>query len=143
MLVSDSYDLPAEENPKQRQGRKKVSTSVIPRTVLLELALAMTEGDLKYKRFNFRESKIYTSDYIDAADRHFTRFIEGEDIDPDSGLPHLTKLIACLFVLRDAQIAGTAIDDRAPAIVDQKFFDSIDTAHRALQLKYLDNIDKE
>ena len=39
---------------------------------------------------------------------------EGEDIDPDSGLSHITKAIASLTVLRDAQLNDKVIDDRPP-----------------------------
>ena len=39
---------------------------------------------------------------------------EGEDIDPDSGLSHVTKAISSLVVLRDAMIQGKFKDDRPP-----------------------------
>jgi hypothetical protein len=39
---------------------------------------------------------------------------EGEDIDDESGLSHITKAIASLTVLRDAQIQGKCLDDRPP-----------------------------
>ena len=37
---------------------------------------------------------------------------EGEDVDPDSGLSHITKAIATLVVLRDSQINLNVDDDR-------------------------------
>ena len=40
---------------------------------------------------------------------------KGEDIDPDSGLPHIVKCLASLVVLRDAQINGKLTDDRPPS----------------------------
>jgi hypothetical protein len=39
---------------------------------------------------------------------------EGEDIDPDSGLSHVTKAIASLVVIRDAMIQNKWVDDRPP-----------------------------
>jgi len=39
---------------------------------------------------------------------------EGEDIDPDSGLSHVTKAIASLVVLRDSMLQEKFNDDRPP-----------------------------
>src|SRR5690606_12883913 len=52
--------------------------------------------------------------YYDSANRHLNAFWEGEDIDPDSGIHHLSKAIASLMVLRDSIIQGNWIDDRPP-----------------------------
>ena len=41
---------------------------------------------------------------------------EGEDIDIDSQLSHVTKAIASLVVLRDAMMNDMMEDDRPPAI---------------------------
>lgn len=46
--------------------------------------------------------------------RHICAWWEGEDTDPDSGLPHIVKAIACLYVLRDAERCGKLHDDRPP-----------------------------
>jgi len=42
---------------------------------------------------------------------------EGEDIDPDSGLSHVTEAICSLVVLRDAMIQNKFNDDRPPKSV--------------------------
>ena len=41
---------------------------------------------------------------------------EGADIDPDSGLSHITKALACLVVLRDAMLLDKWVDDRPPKV---------------------------
>jgi len=38
--------------------------------------------------------------------------LEGEDIDPKSGLPHLAHALACIAIIIDAKTAGKLIDDR-------------------------------
>jgi hypothetical protein len=48
--------------------------------------------------------------------RHLTSWWEGENVDPDSGLSHVTKAIATLTVLRDAMLTGKYSDDRPPAL---------------------------
>lgn len=103
-----------DTNPKDALGIAKVPFSTIPAAVLAETGLAMLEGSLKYGRHNFRVSGVRGSVYYDAALRHLTSWWEGEDTDPDSGLPHVVKAIACLVVLRDSQIQGNWVDDRPP-----------------------------
>ena len=39
-------------------------------------------------------------------------WFEGEDIDPDSGLSHVTKAMTALATLRDSMLMGNWVDDR-------------------------------
>lgn len=102
------------ENPKDAVGSLKASMSAVPTVVLAELGVAMMEGARKYGRHNYRAADIRASIYFDAVMRHMMAWFEGEDIDPDSGLSHVTKAIASLVVLRDGQINENIIDDRPP-----------------------------
>ena len=103
-----------DTNPKDAIGIAKVPFSVIPGRVVGELGLAMMEGALKYGRHNYRVAGVRASVYKDAALRHILAFWEGQDIDPDSKLPHIVKAMACMAVLRDSQIQGNWVDDRPP-----------------------------
>lgn len=103
-----------DTNPKDAVGTRKAPLSVLPWPVLFEAGLGMLEGARKYGRHNYRAVGIRNSVYFDAALRHLAAWWEGEDIDPDSGLPHVTKALCCLMVLRDAQMQGKATDDRPP-----------------------------
>lgn len=105
-----------DTNPKDAVGTKKVPFSVIPQPVIAELGLAMLEGARKYGRHNYRVAGVRESVYLDAAWRHLCSWWEGEDIDPDSGVHHVTKCIATLTVLRDSQIRGNSVDDRPPSV---------------------------
>jgi hypothetical protein len=80
----------------------------------MEVGLAMFEGARKYGKANYRVVGVRSSVYYDAAMRHLMDWYEGTDIDPDSGLSHLTKAIASLIVIRDAEIQSKMIDDRPP-----------------------------
>lgn len=123
-------------NPKDRLGILKVCFSVIPIPVLWELGLAMLEGALKYGRHNYRVIGVRASVYYDAVmARHMPCWWEGEDIDPDSGVHHVTKAIASLVVLRDAMIRGTWIDDRPPAS-DMAMLKDYNAKVKALLEKY-------
>ena len=101
-------------NPKRACGANKTPFTEIPLNVLGEVAAAFHEGALKYGRHNYRVYGVKSSIYIDAAFRHLSQYWEGEDIDPDSGISHLTKAISSLIVLRDGMMQGKHTDDRPP-----------------------------
>ncbi len=102
-------------NPKDAVGIAKVPMSCIPSVPVAEVATAMYEGARKYGRHNWRKAGVRSSIYYDATLRHLMAWWEGEDFDPDSGLPHIVKAMAGLMVLRDAQVNDRETDDRPPA----------------------------
>lgn len=102
-------------DPKQSAGAAKTPFAALPFAVIAELAVAHGEGAEKYGRHNWRENRVLASTYYAAALRHLFAWIEGESIDPHSGLSHLTKAMASLAVLRDAEICGCMSDDRPPS----------------------------
>ena len=104
-----------DTNPKDAIGIRKAPLSTVPGNVLAEIGVAMLEGASKYGRHNYRAAGVRASVYYDAAMRHLVSWWEGEDIDPDSGMSHITKLLACMTVLRDAMHQEMWADDRPPA----------------------------
>lgn len=106
--------LKKPSNPKDAFGIKKASLSCVSSPVLMELGIAMQEGACKYGRHNYRVIGVRGSVYYDATLRHLMSWWEGEDIDPDSGLSHITKAIASLVVLRDSMMQHKFTDDRPP-----------------------------
>ena len=117
-----------DTNPKEALGIKKVPTYIIPTAPLLYLGLAMMEGGRKYGAHNYRAMGARHSVYLDAIERHRLAFLEGEDIDPDSGLPHLAKIMGCCAVLLDSIEMGNDIDDRPlkyPNGLDMKGFNKL------------------
>lgn len=103
-----------DTNPKDAIGIKKPPITTVPLTVLSEVGVGMLEGSLKYGRHNYRKAGVRASVYVDATWRHLMAFWEGEDIDPYSGLSHVTKAICSLVVLRDAMMNDMWTDDRPP-----------------------------
>lgn len=103
-----------QSNPKDCVGSRKAMLSCVPMNVVAEMGLGMAEGMSKYGRHNFRAIGVRSSVYFDATMRHLIAWWEGEDIDPDSGLSHITKAMVSLAVLRDAQMQGKCEDDRPP-----------------------------
>lgn len=128
-----------DTNPKDAVGTGKVPFTTIPTEVLAELGLVMLEGARKYGRHNYRAAGVRASVYIDAAMRHLVRFWEGEDTDPDSGMPHLIHVMACMSVLRDSQVYGNWTDDRPPKLPDGWLADLNERA-KAIVEKYPDPV---
>lgn len=138
------------ENPKDAIGATKIPLSVVPSSVLMEVAMGMFDGAWKYQSYNYREIPIRYSRYYDAAMRHLMAWWEGEDIDPDSGLNHIAKVLSCLTVLRDAMLQSEnggkpTIDDRppkskVPMSYLQKMFDTVrarlETQHGPMKPPY-------
>lgn len=107
-----------DTNPKDVVGTRKAPMSTVSAPVLAEVGVAMLEGALKYGRHNYRAMGVRSSVYYDATMRHLMSWWEGEDIDPASGMSHVTKAITSLVVLRDAMINNMCEDDRPPACED-------------------------
>lgn len=116
-VLKDRYSK-KETNPKDSIGISKTPLSTISVPVIAEVGLAMLEGALKYGRHNYRVAGVRASIYFDATFRHLGAWWEGEDIDPDSGLSHITKAIAGLTVLRDSMLQENWVDDRPPKSKD-------------------------
>ena len=73
----------------------------------------MLEGVSKYWRHNYRAVGVRGSVHYDGVMRHLMAWWEGKDIDPDSGMSHVTKAITSLVVLRRDD-AAKFTDDRPP-----------------------------
>lgn len=111
-------------NPKDLLGAVKVSLTKLPAVAVMHGAHAMMDGVVKYGPYNWRDKKVLTGIYIDAARRHIDSWFEGQEIASDSEVHHLGHAIACLAIILDAQETGNLEDDR-PVVNGQR-----DTADR-------------
>ena len=105
-------DETKETNPKDIIGMKKAPMSTLSAAVLFEMGLGMLEGARKYGRHNYRAMGVSATVYYDAAMGHLMDWFEGEDIDLDSGMSHITKAMTTLLVLRDSMLMENWVDDR-------------------------------
>lgn len=125
-----------DTNPKDSVGIAKVPMSTVPAQVIAEIGLGMMEGALKYGRHNYRTAGVRASVYYDAANRHLLSWMEGEDLDPDSGLSHISKALASLVVLRDSMMQENWIDDRPPVAKNPDWMRDLNVKAKALLEKY-------
>lgn len=107
-------DVNTMANPKQAFGDKKVPLHLVPGPAMAYCAQALKEGSRKYGAFNWRHTSVEVQTYVGATMRHLMAFVDGEDMDPESGNPHLAHAIASLAILIDAIESGKVIDNRPP-----------------------------
>jgi hypothetical protein len=76
-----------------------------------QLACVLTFGAQKYAPWNWTKGLAF-SRLIGAALRHLFAFIKGEDLDPESNLPHLAHAMCCLMFLLSMTKRHPELDDR-------------------------------
>lgn len=108
--AADSTSKPT--NPKDAVGSGKLPLHLWPTTATALGSIGMLNGMLKYGRSNFRAIGVRASIYVDAAKRHLDAWFEGEECDPDDGVPHLAAALSCIAIIVDADAAGKLNDDR-------------------------------
>jgi hypothetical protein len=136
MLTFHTLDDAKPTNPKDMVGVRKAPMSTVPASVLAEIGVAMLEGASKYGRHNYRAVGVRGSVYYDGTMRHLMDWWEGQDLDPDSGMSHITKAITSLVVLRDAMIQGKFTDDRPPR--SREFYPALNAAAADIIDRYAD-----
>ena len=109
--MTNSYP---DGNPKSVFGSRKVNLYLNPASAIIYMALGFMEGAKKYGPYNWRKTKVAASVYIAALERHIQDYKDGHDIDPSSGRPILSHILANGAILVDATENNCLIDDRPP-----------------------------
>ena len=107
--ISASPIESSEAGRKDDQHKPRVG--LVPTTPLLDVAAVLTYGARKYDEHNWRRGIKYSRLY-DAALRHLLAFIDGEDTDQESGLPHLAHAACELLMLMEMGRIHPNLDDR-------------------------------
>jgi hypothetical protein len=103
------------ESPKVAQGAAKTPLALIPPVAADAIAKVHQHGADRYSPWNWRESKVPMMTYLHAMRRHLDAVLDGQDLDPDSGLPHVAHVAASCNIIMDAAAFGTLVDDRPRA----------------------------
>lgn len=89
----------------------KLRMSLVPASYSQYAAKVLEYGAIKYSPNNWRRGGNWTEIY-ESLQRHIDSFREGEDFDPESGLPHLSHAAFNLMVLIEFFDKGLGNDDR-------------------------------
>jgi hypothetical protein len=90
---------------------EKPMMDLLDRHAIEELSKVLTFGAQKYASHNWRNGLEY-SRLIAAALRHIHAFNDGEDLDPESGLPHPAHAMCCLMFLLGTMKHKPEMDNR-------------------------------
>lgn len=91
----------------------KPGVDQIPPQILIELGEVFSYGEQKYFRDNWLRGNEW-HEFYGSALRHLFKFWMGEDIDPESKLPHLAHALWNVMALRVYQLRSLGHDDRFP-----------------------------
>ncbi len=89
----DSFDI------GQKFDQGKHQWSLLPWSALGEVVAVLGFGARKYAPNQWQDVPNATTRYTDAALRHVTAWLSGEQLDPESKLPHLAHAVCCLLFL--------------------------------------------
>lgn len=89
----------------------KPAVELIQPEVLLELGKVLSYGARKYSRDNWRKGMAWLRP-VAASLRHTYSWMRGEDLDPESGLPHLAHAMVGLMMALSYQMRRIGSDDR-------------------------------
>lgn len=98
-----------ERAPKLDAGKPRLD--LIAPDMLRAVGRVMAFGAKKYAAWSWTKGKEWSKDYA-AAMRHITSWAGGEDLDPESGEPHLAHAICDITFLLVSQLRGLGTDDR-------------------------------
>lgn len=94
-----------------KHDKDKPAAHLLPPIALLEVSKVLAFGARKYKEHGWRTVD-KRSRYAAAVQRHLLAYQSGEDLDPESGLPHLAHLACSALFLLESQVLGLGEDDR-------------------------------
>lgn len=102
---------------KHDEGKPRMD--LVPHLAFKEVAKVMGFGSAKYDSYDWRKGLEYGRLY-GAALRHMNAFWDGEDLDKESGLPHLAHATCCLMMLYETSASEVSdnFDNRPPKIGD-------------------------
>lgn len=106
-----------EVKKAQKFDGEKPRMDLLDRYAIEQLAAVLTFGARKYAAHNWRNGLEY-SRLVAAALRHIHAFNDGEDLDPESGLPHAAHAMCCLMFLLGTMKHRPDMDDRWTAVKD-------------------------
>ena len=94
-----------------KHDQNKVRMDLLSGAALEEIAKVLTFGAKKYEAHNWRKGMDWSRLY-GAALRHLHAHLDGQNLDPESGLSHLAHLGCCIMFLLEYEAKGLGNDDR-------------------------------
>ena len=97
---------------RANEGKPKMSLLLEAPEALRGVVRVLEMGMEKYARVNWRKGLSY-NELMDSMMRHQVAFMQGEDIDPESNLPHVDHILCNALFLSEMTRIHPEHDDRA------------------------------
>ena len=97
---------------RHNQGKAPISMVLEARHALEGCAQVLAFGAEKYDRGNWRNGLKHT-EITDSMMRHLSAYLAGEDVDPESGLPHVDHVLCNAVFLAETTRTHPQLDDRS------------------------------
>lgn len=103
---------------RYNEGKPKLSYCLLGAASIIGEAKVWELGEGKYERANWLKCAPYT-EVADSLLRHLTAFLNGEDLDAESGLPHADHVLTNARMLSQSFHTRKDLDDRGEIPVSQ------------------------
>lgn len=94
-----------------KHDSSKVRTDLLPPDALWAVSEVMTDGAAKYGDRNWERGMAWGR-LLGASLRHLFAWAMGENLDRETGRPHLAHAACCVLFLLSYQLRGIGVDDR-------------------------------
>ena len=98
-----------------KYDQNKPDLSLIRYDAITPIADVFQFGAAKYGKFNYLQGMSH-SRVLAAAARHLFAYMDGQDLDSESGKSHLAHLGCCVHMLLTYRAQNLGTDDRAPKL---------------------------
>lgn len=134
-----TYDLHDTETQTEdattggRKGVKLTRVGALDPVALIAVARVAGHGATKYATFNYLKGYDWSKSF-DAMQRHALLFWSGEDIDPESGQPHIAMAAWHAMALTSFMLRPAGTDDRPPKFMAAERIMTIEDFNREMML---------
>ena len=97
---------------RHNNGKPKLSMVLEANNALRGAAQVLMMGEKKYSRSNWKKG-LKQTEVVDSLMRHLLQYMNGENLDPESTLPHVDHILVNALFLAEMAHAYPQFDDRA------------------------------
>lgn len=90
---------------------EKPRMHLLPPKAITEVAKVLTFGAQKYDEDNWRKLDNLQNRYTSGALRHIFAHMDGEQLDPESGISHLAHALCCLLFKLEIELEQNLLSD--------------------------------
>ena len=116
MDVLERYTKDAELALRYNTGKAPLSMIMEAKEALSGCAGVLQFGAKKYGRGNWHKGLPHT-EVCDSMLRHLSSYLSGEDLDPESGCPHVDHILTNAIFLAQGFRTHPELDDRSKELI--------------------------